>query len=268
MTTTDTTENAAGGTKQTAAPAAQPKPAGLLDAVPDSDAGERPSWLPEQFWDPQARRPNTEALAKSWSDLRTRLARGEGAVPDTPDAYRLPELDGVPKGLVPQDDPLWAEIRQAAHRAGVSQAQLEALARPYLAAAAKARQAAGVPADADAERRLYQAELERLGPNGAAVVREVKSWLGGLVSRGLLTEAERDSLKLVSTADGVRALLKLRQLSGDRPIPLEGISATEPSRADAQRMLAEAIAKRDQSLGERAMRALRALEARDGRGAA
>lgn len=245
-----------------AAGADPPAPAGLLDAVPDEAPADRPAWLPEQFWDAKANRPQIEALAKSWTDLRTKIARGEGVVPDTADGYRLPLPDGAPAGLVPADDPLWKAVREAAHQAGVTQAQLEALARPYLDAALKARAAQGVPADAEAERKLYEAELGRLGPNAPAVVREVKGWLAGLVSRGIMTEQERDALKLVSTADGVRALLKLRQISGDRPIPIDGINEAAPSRADALRMMEEAIRKRDQSLGERAMAALRALDRR------
>jgi hypothetical protein len=258
---TDETKTETGAAQDGAKPAEGG--GGLLDAVPDGDSGgDRPGWLPEQFWDGEGKRPKLESLAKSWNDLRSRVAKGEGVVPDKPEAYRLPELDGLPKDLVKEDDPLWTEIRAAAHQAGITQAQLEALAKPYLTAAAKARETAGVPADAEAEKRLYAAELARLGPAGAAVVREVKAWLGGLVGRGLLTEAERDALKLVSTAEGVRALLKLRQLSGDRPIPLEGISEDAPSEQDALRMMREALDKRDQSLGERAMRALKAQAGR------
>lgn len=260
------TAKASEAAQQEGAPAevapGQAPPAGLLDAVPDDAPADRPAWLPEQFWDAGAKRPNIEALAKSWTDLRTKIARGEGVVPEKPEAYKLPLPEGAPPDLVPPDDPLWTAVRTAAHRAGVTQAQLEALAKPYLDAVLKARAAQGVPADAEAERKLYEAELGKLGPNAPAVVREVKGWLAGMVSRGILTEAERDALKLVSTADGVRALLKLRQLSGDRPIPLDGINEAAPSRADALRMMEEAIRKRDQSLGERAMAALRALEQR------
>lgn len=240
----------------------QAGPTGLLDVVPDDASAGRPAWLPEQFWDQKSHRPQIEALAKSWTDLRAKIARGEGVVPDKPEAYKLPLPEGAPADLVPADDPLWTAVRAAAHQAGVTQAQLEALTRPYLDAMLKARAAQGVPADAEAERKLYEAELGRLGPNAPSVVREVKGWLAGLVSRGIMTEAERDALKLVSTADGVRALLKLRQMSGDRAIPLDGINEAAPSRADALRMMDEAIRKRDQSLGERAIAALRALDRR------
>ena len=251
-------------TKSTDGAATQAALAGLLDAVPDEAPANRPAWLPEQFWDAKANRPQFEALAKSWMDLRTKIARGEGVIPEKPEDYKLPLPEGAPADLVPADDPVWTAVRRAAHQAGVTQAQLEALAKPYLEAVLKAREQQGVPTNAEAERALYEAELARLGPNAPAVVREVKGWLAGLVSRGILTEAERDALKLVSTADGVRALLKLRQISGDRPIPIDGINEAAPSRSDALRMMEEAIRKRDQALGERAVAALRALDGRQG----
>lgn len=248
--------------EQTAADGAAP-PAGLLDAVPDEAPGNRPEWLPGQFWDDHAKAPKLEALAKSWSDLRSKVAReGMGVPPADASEYRLPQVDGVPPDLVRDDDPLWSEIRVAARAAGVTQAQLEALAKPYLAAVAKARESQGQPADPEAEKRLYEAEIARLGPHGPAVLREVKAWLGGLVSRGILTEAELAALKLVSTADGVRAFSKLRTLAGEKPIPLTALEDGRMSYQDATRMMREAIEKRDEALGRQAERALRELAAR------
>lgn len=273
---TETTETAAPAATPPAAPApaagaasspaeaaaAQPPtsppprpPMGIFDAVADDGTDKRkPDWLPEQFWDAQTGEAKWEALARSWSDLRTKIARGQGRVPDHPDGYTLPRLDGVPE--VSADDPLWSEVRRAAHQAGVTQAQLEALARAYLGWAAQRQPAAAVDPKA-----AYEAEIAKLGPTGRAVVRDVGGWVNGLVARGVLTAEEADSLRAVADAAGVRALGKLKALLGEKPIPLEALDDGRMSRADAERMLREAIRQRDDTLGQKALRALRELAA-------
>lgn len=242
------------------APAADAPAEGLFALAEEPKAGDRPQWLPEQFWDSEAKTPRVEALAKAVADLRARLSRSGIGPPESPDAYRLPEVDGLPKDMVKPDDPLWTEVRRAAHEAGVSQAQLEAIARPYLAAAAKA-QAEGAAAE-EARTAAYTAELARLGPQGRQVLAEVKTWVDGLVGRGILTKDERAALFGVTTADGVRALAKLRTMAGEKPIPVEALEDGRMSPADARRMMQEALEKRDPKLGEQAVRALREMAAK------
>jgi len=232
----------------------------LAEAEAPAQGSARPEWLPEQFWDEAAKAPKLEALAKSWSDLRTRIARAGEDPPPSPSEYRLPDVDKLPEALKPTaDDPVWQAVRENAHKAGVTQKQLEAIVTPYLAhlaAEAAARQ------DPQALRAAYETELARLGPNGKAMVREVGQWLKGLEARGYITADERAAAEGISTAEGVRLLAKLRAMTGEKPIPLEALDGSAMSYEDARRMMREAIAKRDERLGEQAKRALAELARR------
>ena len=241
------------------APAA---PESLFDVAGDAappDNG-RPEWLPEQFWDEAAKAPKVEALAKSWADLRTRIARRGDDPPASADDYRLPEAEALPEALRPApDDPVWKAVRENALKAGVTQKQLEAIVSPYLRHLAEQARAQADPA---AQRAAYEAELARLGPTGRQVVAEVGAWLKGLEARGILTAEEVREIRGISTAEGVRALAKLRAMTGEKPVPVEALDPQAMSYADARRMMREAIEKKDQRLGEQAARALQELAAR------
>lgn len=228
------------------------------DAAPPADG--RPEWLPEQFWDEKAKAPKLEHLAKSWADLRTRIARRGDDPPASADDYRLPEVEALPEALRPApDDPVWKAVRENALKAGVTQKQLEAIAAPYLRHLAEQ---AGAQADPAAQRAAYEAELARLGPTGRQVVAEVGAWLKGLEARGILTAEEAREFRGISTAEGVRALAKLRAMTGEKPVPVEALDPGAMSYADARRMMREAIERKDQKLGEQAARALQELAAR------
>jgi len=225
-------------------------------------AAIRPEWCPEQFWDAERRELRAESLAKSWGDLRTTLAKGGMTPPDSPDTYRLPTIDGVPENLVGADDPLWRSVREAAHQAGISQVQLEQVARPYLRAMADARAAAAQPEDPAAIKAAYDAEVGRLGPQGRQVLAEVGTWLKGLVTRGVLSADEGRALGAWWSADQVRGLMRLRERMGESPIPLTALDDGQVTVADARRMLTDGHAKGDKQMVERARKALRDLDAR------
>jgi len=228
------------------------------DAAPPADG--RPEWLPEQFWDEAAKAPKVEALAKSWADLRTRIARRGDDPPASADDYRLPEAEALPEALRPApDDPVWKAVRENALKAGVTQKQLEAIVSPYLRHLAEQARAQADPA---AQRAAYEAELARLGPTGRQVVAEVGAWLKGLEARGILTAEEVREFRGISTAEGVRALAKLRAMTGEKPVPVEALDPQAMSYADARRMMREAIERKDQRLGEQAARALQELAQR------
>jgi hypothetical protein len=263
--------NAPGGVSGTT-PAATPAPAesapapaapeSLFDVAGDAapPADGRPEWLPEQFWDEKAKAPKLEHLAKSWADLRTRIARRGDDPPASADDYRLPEVEALPEALRPaKDDPVWKAVRENALKAGVTQKQLEAIVAPYLRHLAEQ---AGAQADPAAQRAAYEAELARLGPTGRQVVAEVGAWLKGLEARGILTAEEAREIRGISTAEGVRALAKLRAMAGEKPVPVEALDPGAMSYADARRMMREALHKGDQSLLDRAVATLRELEAR------
>ena len=211
-----------------AAPAAPPAPAPSADislfegvdaAAPNAAApaapsapGARPDFIPEQFWDPARNEPRVEAMAKSWRDLRAKVSQGIGTAPENPNSYAFPKIEGLTEEMVKPDDPLWKQVRESAHKAGVTQQQLEAIISPYIQDAlerAKKQPAASPDEDAAARQAARAAELQKLGPNGDLMVRDIKGWITGLQSRGSLTEAEAQALMIAGNADGIRALAKL-----------------------------------------------------------
>jgi hypothetical protein len=249
-----------------AAPAsAEPSLLDLAEAPPPDAAAPagRPDYLPEAFWDAEKGAPRIESLAKSWTDLRNKLAKGGHTAPESPDAYRLPAIEGLPADIVPSDDPLWGAVRNAAHQAGLTPAQLEAVAKPYLEAAAKQKADAAQANDPEAVRAAFDREVARLGPQGRQVLADVRSWIDGLTARGVLTADERrEMVSGIWNADQVRALAKLRSLSGEKPIPVTALDDGSMTVADAKRMLHEGLAAKDEGMAEKARRALRDMEAR------
>jgi len=251
---------------------------GLFDLVEQEDItakpGEdgkpqRPEAVPEQFWDPDKGEIRADSLLKSWRDLRAKVSQrntGE-APPEKPDAYAPPKVEGLPAGFIGGDsDTLWPTIQQAAHKAGISQKQLDALAGPFLASVAEQLKAQAPPdaeAQLQAEYEAGQAELQKLGPNARAYVADIGGWLKGMVARGMFTAEETAALRQVSTAAGMRALGKLRELTGEQPIPTDAIQADTATLDDLKRQLTAAYAKGDQAA---AQRTLRELEERERKG--
>jgi hypothetical protein len=242
-------------------------PGATPPAAGDPTAGKpaRPDSIPEQFWDTEKGEVKLDALGKSWLDLRTKIARGEGKLPDTPDAYTLPALEGIQVAdLVPAADPLWTETRQAAHKAGVTDAQLQEVMKPYLGALAKVRANAAPAQDAEAIKAAHLAEIEneraKLGPNGRAIVQDIGQWIAGLETRGALSAAEARALKAVGTADGIRALAKIREATGHHAIPTDAMAQDSMTEADARRLMTEGFAQNDVDKQKRARAALEDLQ--------
>lgn len=280
--TESTTPSAGGNQQETQAPsasaAANPSEGNqsqttdgtsLFDLASDTDAtitkdvngkGTKPDWIPDQFWDAEKGEPLLRELVKSQQDLRAKVSRGEGKVPEKAEAYALPKIEGLPDNAVPADDPLWSKVRQAAHASGVTQKQLDAVLAPYLEYARDQMFNKDPTADREGMRRAAEEELGKLGPNGRMLIKDIGGWLAGMESRGSLTKDEVQALRGVGSAAGIRALAKLRELSGERPMPLDHLVADTMSEQDARRLLVESKGKRDQAGVDRALSALRRLE--------
>ncbi len=235
------------------------------DAPPGKDANGkpvRPDYVAEQFWDGEKGEIRVAELAKSQRDLRAQISRGEHKPPETAEAYIVPKLEGVPDGLVGgETDKLWPEMRTALHAAGVTQKQFDQIAAPFLRAAAAAAQGQAGP-NPDAQRATYDAEVAKLGPNGSAFLRDVGAWMKGMENKGILTAAEHQALRGISNADGVRALAKLREMGGERGIPVEALGSDATTQADAIKLMDAGYAKNDQAMIDKARGQLADLEKR------
>jgi len=225
----------------------------------------KPDWLGAEFWDAEKGEPRLQSLAKSQQDLRKQISGGAHKPPQDATGYTLPKVEGMPEGLIGgKDDPVWKGVTEAALKAGMSVQQLQLVAQPFLAAAmAKLKDApAAMTAEQEkaARNEARQAELTKLGPNGAAYVRDVGGWMAGLQSRGLITADELKALRSISTADGIRALGKLRELSGDKAIPVDALS-DGGTIEDAKRMMTEGYANKDDAMVKKARTMLERFEA-------
>lgn len=85
---------------------------------------ERPSWVPEAYWDAQAKSVKAEDFGKhleSLTALQTAAEARKALVPESPDKYELglPEGFDIPEGLeLDMNDPRLPALREYAHKAG------------------------------------------------------------------------------------------------------------------------------------------------------
>lgn len=138
---------------------------------------ERPSDLPESFWD-------AEAKAPKWSDVATRLtradeleaaetARREG-VPEKVEAYVFdvagdPILDAAGQpAVIDKDNPLAKAVAEVAHKHGVPQAVVSDLARAFVAGEVESEKAL---------KAAMTAEVGKLGEKSGERVTAVKAFM-------------------------------------------------------------------------------------------
>jgi hypothetical protein len=223
---------------------------------PPGEKRARPEHIPPQFWDAEAGEPRIEALTKSWTDLRRQVSRGDHQPPARPEEYRLKLPEGAPESLVPSDDPILARVRASAHEAGLSQAQFDALAQPFLAELAKVT--AGAQSPAEAQRSYLKSEFAKLGPTAEAQLRALGAWGQGLLRKGAISPDEFNEFRsFAGSAAGVRLLSKLRGLAGEQPVPVETASIPdEGSLEDAYAL----IARGDDASKAKARRILERLD--------
>lgn len=189
-------------------PASQETPPAGGDTPPPP--ADRPEWLPEKFWDGEAKAPRVDALAKSYAELeKTRVdpaklketweAERLAGRPEAPDGYQLPADERFdPEALAAS--PVVGLWRKAAHEAGLPQETFEKVLTEY--------------ADAEVGRLEQQAaaELAQLGENGKARAEAVGLW-----ARRVFGETPRlDAIaQVTSTAAGVEAVEHLMKLLTD-----------------------------------------------------
>lgn len=213
-------------------PGETPPPAGGDTPPP---AVERPDWLPEKFWDGEAKAPRVDALAKSYAELeKTRVdpaklkeaweAERIAGRPEAPDAYKLPEDERFDAEALAAS-PVVGLWRKAAHEAGLPQDAFEKVLTEY--------------ADAEIARMEQQtaAELAALGENGKARTEAVGLW-----ARRVFGETPKlDAIaQVTTTAAGVEAvehLMKLLNDAGVDPGEFEPDNRGQETLADIRKLM-------------------------------
>lgn len=212
-------------------------PAAAPPASPPADGPQRPDYIPEKFWDAEKGEARIEGLAKSYGELEKRNSglrqahRAEfeaevfGKRPEKAEGYEVKAPAEAIDGLVILDkfepgmqfeegktyfapdmsDPLWGEVREIAHRAGLSQDEFSAKVLPLIA------RVAGVRVPTAEEREAANREFVRgLGENGDIRADHLRGWVRGQIG----PDRAEALLGTVSSRAAVEALEELMVASG------------------------------------------------------
>jgi hypothetical protein len=202
-----------------------------LQEPEDDSPLERPDWWPENFWKKDDAEPDLEALAKSWTDLRKQISQGKHKAPEDGN------YDFSAFGETPDDDPVKGHVSNWAKEYGVSQAALDALVGPIVEMGGQQQQQ--VKFDAAAEKKA-------LGPNADTIIKGMTQWASGLVQKGVWGADDFEEFKVMGgTANGIKALMKLRETYEGRiptqSAPIDGA----PSKTELNQMVADPKYKTD-----------------------
>jgi|TARA_R110000803_G_scaffold210706_1_gene283308 hypothetical protein len=174
--------------------------------------GEKPDWLPENFWKGDNAEADYEAMAKSWTDLRKQISQGKHKAP------KDGVYDAAAFGETPDDDPVKNHVLTWAKDNGISQAGLDDLVGQVVEMGAMGEQ-------------TYKADLaqerKELGPNADARINGMVKWASGLVQKGIWGNDDFEEFKVMGgTAKGIAALEKIRSSYEGRiptdTIPVDG----------------------------------------------
>jgi len=193
----------------------------------DIEWGERPEWMPEQFWDDE-NGPDLENLAKSYQELRSKMSAGKHKAPKD-GKY---DISSLADHGVSDDDPLLNEFKGFAKENGLSQDQFDQITQMYMEHMGDMFE----KVETDKEK-----EIAKLGRSGEKVISSLNQWLTKLGTSGALSHEEVDAIaSKADSADFIMALNKIRQSYGEQPIP--DISVQEgkgETKADLDAMVAD-----------------------------
>ncbi len=215
--------------EQGAEPEAMPHMEGDVAEPVESDFewGDRPDFMEglDQFWSSDDG-PDLEGLAKSYSELRSKMSSGKHKAPKD-GKYDISSLEGVS-----DDDPLLSSFTAFAKDNGLSQDQFDQITGMYLQNMGEMLE--NVEVD-------VQREMDKLGKNADKVIQSTSQWLGKLQSSGVLTAEETEAVvNAAQSADVVKALNKIRDSYGEKSIPSIGIQESgSMSRSDLDAMVAD-----------------------------
>lgn len=187
---------------------------------------ERPDWWPENFWKKDSNEPDLEGMAKSWKDLRGKISKGQHNAP-ADGKYDVSSFGAQS----PDENPMAASLVGWAAENGLSQAQFDDLASKLRSTAESIMSSDMIDP---------KVELEKLGPNGQAMVKDMVDWGRGLVKKGIWSPEEFEEFKIMGgTATGLRALMKVRETYEGR-VPIQSVpTAGMPSKEELQAMVGD-----------------------------
>jgi hypothetical protein len=185
---------------------------------------ERPEWYPEKFWGDDG--PDLENLAKSYGELQKKFSQGKHKAPDDYDIKIFSDAS------VEVGDPLLETFVGWSKENNISQAAFEDLGKQFIEMAGDVEQE---------ERISAEEEYKMLGANADATIKSMTDWASGLVRKGVWGEDDFEEFKIMGgTAQGLRALQKIRSYYGDQTVPVNvGVPEGAPSKEELTSMVSD-----------------------------
>jgi hypothetical protein len=218
--------------------AAEPEPMPHISSDDNQDDpedwGERPDFIPEQFWS-EKEGPDIEGafeelnkLNKDYKELRTKMSQGLHKAPKDGEYA----TDIMTEANVPSDDEMLSGYLDLAKKHGISQDAFNDFASLYFDAAGAAN---------DFAQTSIQEEKGKLGRNADKIITETSTWLTKLSTAGVINDQETEAIANASTnASFITALNKIRQSYNESPIPAIDIQeGNKHDRAELDAMVAD-----------------------------
>ena len=198
---------------------------------------ERPEYIPEKFWDTDRNEVNVEALGSSYKSLESKLGqRTEDLGKSIREDIENNIKSNIPKNgyeLVTPDIPEGVEVNlnpelplvewwnEFAQNKGLSQDDFNAGVKAFVDNAVN-----DIP--------NKDSEILSLGDNGKERVEAVDLW----AKKNLTTDGYKSVANIATTADNVKALEEMMNLTKDRPMPSEDTAIdVAPSENDLRSMM-------------------------------
>lgn len=226
-------------------PAAAGKKAGAANPAAGDPAGDgdapagpyRPEGLPDHLLG-ESDKETIDKLKKSVDGFRE--AQSAKGVPAKPEDYKLelpPEIqDKVVKPGADGKDPVLEQFKGIFHKHNIPQAAFNSIVGEVYQKVTEIAAAKGAdPSAATAEAMDF--EFKSMGgvEKAKPLIDGVQAWLGGLKGQGRLDDADLAELQVTASYPaGLKSIAKLRELAGEKPIPIS-FTATE-----GQKQLTEA----------------------------
>lgn len=163
---------------------------------------ERPDWFPAKHWD-EKEGPDLEGLVKSNLELEKKFHHGD----HKPPADGQYNTEVLTEAGYETDDPVVSTFIEWAQKYGINQEAFTELAGSVGSIAGEAGQQMALD---------LKAEHQKLGNNADAIIKSNMDWSNGLLTKGVISEEEREELDMWGgSAAGQRMLQKIRNMTGD-----------------------------------------------------
>jgi len=186
-------------------------------AAAPAAAGDRPTYVPEAFWDAE-KGLKADDFQKHLEQLEAKATAADKAregVPEKPEGYelKLPPIEGLPEGVeIDADDPRLGILRKLAHETGMSQDKFSSII------AAQVKHDLALVQARNAE---LAAEKKALGPEADQRITAVQDAL-----KGALGDKAKPLIAMLASAQAVEAFESI--LKGGPDFAANGRAETEP----------------------------------------